>query len=108
MTDKFREDKDKEMDDDKSFSAPTDANALCGQFDDVNGDFDTPREFIRAYLAKDPRALKMLETQDFHQLKAILDKEYPELREYLVDGVITPDEMREILDKVHKIEAPSK
>jgi len=101
----FKENQNKKLKLDKSFKAPKDANALCANFDSVNGDFDTPEEFIRAYLLNDKRALNSLKMQDMAQLKSAIDKMYPEMKEYTADGVISDAEMKEILSNVKAIQS---
>ena len=66
---------------DKEFKAPIDENALSKHFDDFNGDFDTPEEFIRACLRNDPRALGLLKQKPLDSLKDMLEPMSPEIRQ---------------------------
>ena len=73
-------------------------NALAKHFDAHNGDFDTPEEFVRAYLRNDERAIKCLKIQNIGKLKDALDEFYPELKDMHLDGIENPAEMKLLLD----------
>jgi hypothetical protein len=91
---------------DKSFQAPRDANALSAHFDANNGDFDTPEEFIRAYLQHDRRALAALSVQNMEQLRDVLENMYPEIREQLKEETLTPENLKKQLDYLSGPDAP--
>jgi len=103
----FRRMNDKKMNLDKHFQAPKEANALCAQFDDHNGDYDSPGEFLRAYIQGDLRAAKSLKTQHMGKLREYLCNEYPEIRDMIDENIETPQEMTLFLDTMrtnHKME----
>lgn len=85
---------------DKAFQAGRDANALSGHFDAHNGDFDTPEEFIRAYLNHDRRALAALSLQNMEQLRDALEKMHPDIREEMKAETTTPQQMKKYLDQL--------
>lgn len=88
---------------DVSFKAPREANALSRHFDAHNGDFDTPEEFIRAYLSHDRRALATLGVQNMELLRDALEKMCPDIREAMREETTTPRRMREYLHQLmHK------
>lgn len=75
-------------------------NALSKHFDANNGDFDTPEEFLRAYFKGDESALKSLSVKHIGYLKDALDEFFPELKGTHLDGIESPTEMREYLEKM--------
>ncbi|HEX2753330.1 MAG TPA: hypothetical protein VHP34_09585 [Alphaproteobacteria bacterium] len=85
---------------DKVFEAPREANALSAHFDTHNGDFDTPEEFIRAYLNHDQRAVAALSLQNMEQLRDVLEKMHPEIREDMKRETTTPQEMKKYLEQL--------
>jgi len=89
-----------DLEDDKKFKTSSSTNALCAQFDEHNGDFDTPAEFIRAYLNNDARALAALSVQNMEQLRDVLEDMYPEIREALKEETTTPQNMKKYLKQL--------
>lgn len=87
-----------DLEKDKNFKAPKDANPLSKHFDEHNGDFDTPEEFIRAYINNDRRALAVLELQDMTQLREAMENMSPALRK-MMNGVTeaSPEAIRKYL-----------
>jgi len=77
-------------------------NELSSHFDAHNGDFDTPEEFIRAYLHNDARAIRSLNVKYVGRLKDTLDEFYPELKEMSLDGIDSPAEMKSFMDEMVK------
>jgi len=92
---------------DKSFQLPRTANALSGQFDAHNGDFDTPEEFIRAYLNNDRRALASLSLQNMEQLRDVLKRMHPEIRELMKEETSTPQKLKQYLDELANKTTPN-
>ena len=71
---------------------------LSENFDTYNGDFDTPEEFIRAYLEYDHRALAALSMQNMEQLRDVLEIMYPEIRLLMKDETTTLENMRKYMN----------
>lgn len=72
-----------DLEKDKAFKAPTDANALSKVFDNFNGDFDTPQEFVSACIRRDPRALEILDRKQLDNLRDALENMAPEIRQHM-------------------------
>ena len=73
---------------------------LSDKFDDHNGDYDTAREFIRAYLKYDYSALAALSMQNMEQLRDVLEIMYPEIRVLMKDETTTLENMKKYMDAV--------
>lgn len=89
-----------DLEKDKAFKACRNTNALSGEFDTHNGDFDTPEEFIRAYLNHDRRALAALSLQNMEQLRDVLEVMHPDIREDMKRQTATPETMKKYLDQL--------
>lgn len=89
-----------DLEKDKSFQACRDTNALSSHFDAHNGDFDTPEEFIRAYLNHDHRAVAALSLQNMEQLRDALEIMCPDIREEMKHETTTPQQMKKYLDQL--------
>lgn len=85
---------------DKAFKAPADANALSKHFDSHNGDFDTAQEFVRAYLNNDRRALEALGVQNMEKLRDVLENMYPDIREKLHEETSTVEHLKTCLENL--------
>lgn len=89
-----------DLEKDKAFQACRNTNALSSEFDTHNGDFDTPEEFIRAYLNHDRRALAALSLQNMEQLRDVLEVMRPDIREDMKRQTTTPEKMKKYLDQL--------
>jgi len=72
-------------------------DSLSDMFDKYNGDFDTPREFVRAYFQRDKRALSSLSLQNMEQLRDVLEAMFPKMREILKEETSTPQKLQQYL-----------
>lgn len=81
--------------------------SLSKLFDDNNGDFDTPGEFLRAYLKRDPRALSALSLQNREQLGDILEPMFPEIREIMKEETLTPRKLQQYLAELADKKTPN-
>ncbi|MFH1159267.1 MAG: hypothetical protein V1721_10390 [Pseudomonadota bacterium] len=81
----------------KPFPSPGSRNALSGQFDANNGDFDTLEELIRAYINHDTRALEVLDLKNMEQLRDVLERLDPKIREIMIEETSTPQRLQQYL-----------
>ncbi|MDD9900851.1 MAG: hypothetical protein OXT65_07725 [Alphaproteobacteria bacterium] len=85
-----------DLENDKRFKSGVDANALSKNFDAHNGDFDTPEEFIRAWLAGDKRAFANMKNMNKDILHEVLETMRPEIRDLIERAILRPDHLEEL------------